>query len=49
MAEKFMVEVSARHVHLNKEAVKKIADRGCQLMITVDCRNFCNWGNWICN
>ena len=25
---------------LNKEAVKKIADRGCQLMITVDCRNF---------
>ena len=25
---------------LNKEAVKKIADSGCQLMITVDCRNF---------
>ena len=27
---------------LNKEAVKKIADSGCQLMITVDCRNFCS-------
>ena len=27
---------------LNKEAVKKISDGGCQLMITVDCRNFCS-------
>lgn len=27
---------------LNREAVKKIADSGCQLMITVDCRNFSN-------
>ena len=27
---------------LNKEAVKKIVDSGCQLMITVDCRKFCS-------
>ena len=27
---------------LNRVSVKKIADSGCELMITVDCRNICN-------
>lgn len=33
---------------LNKEAIDLIKNNGCDLMITVDCRNICNRRNRIC-
>lgn len=45
MAEKFMVEVSARHVHLNKEAVKLLFGEGYSLKVK---KNLSQKGQYVC-